>query len=200
MAPNNKNNYRWFPKPFTVTLFSVLIGVFTGIVINLLTGSFPTNPCLFLFLMISIVLFVLSSVASWKILNIRIEIDEEYSKRNYDNKKLRIDQDKIWEATLKEKNNQKRKFKLWKRIGIFSLAIGLILLFVVKYSNLANNIKQENRLVENSTAIVDSLDHLNRKLEQQNIFIHQLKDSIQDIKNEIRISKDVNDEKEKTTN
>jgi len=195
MAPNNKNNYHWFQKPFTATLLSVIIGILTGIVINLLTGSFPTNPYLFSFLIMSIVLFILSSIASWKVLNIRIQIDEEFSKRSYDSIENGIDSDIIWRATLEEKENQKGKFRIWKWIGIVSLVIGLVLLFAINYNNRTNNIKHENKIVKNSSSIVDSLNHLNRKLDEQNILILQMTDSIQSIKNEIRISKDVKDKK-----
>ncbi len=189
-------NDLWLPKSVTKTFLSVIMGILTGIVINLLTSSFPSEDILLFIYLISIFLFILTSIASWKILNIRIEIDEKYSLEIDANKEAKgkgiKSYSELWERTLSALSSRKREFECWKRTGIISVIVGVLLLLFVNISGRSDKINNEKRISETSSAIVDSLNHLNRKLDQQKIFILQLKDSIQSIKNEIRIYKDVN--------
>jgi len=178
-----KEKNKWYPKSFTATLLSVTIGILTGVLINLFTGSFPTDTILFSFFIVAIIFFVISSIATWIILNIRIKIDEEFSNRRSDDKNNEKKMDDIWKATLKEDEIliNKQKFILWKRVWVISILIGLFLLFVVNYKNRIYNIKQENRRAEYFRKIIVPLEHLNSKLYKQNVLILKLNDSIKSI-------------------
>jgi len=191
---------KWFPKALTDIILGIIVAILAGIVINLITGSFPVNHYSFLISIGAIVLFILCLIASLMLLIIRKKIDILLINKTSDNEKAPADKKlspiKLWEGTLKEMHVAYIiKYKFLKWFGITSLALGVMTMFYVNIKNRTENIKHENKIVENSTAIVDSLNHLNRKLDEQNILILQMTDSIRGIINEIRISKDVKDKK-----
>lgn len=201
----NEIEKKWFSKKITSTIAGVLLAILSGIVINLITGSFPSNNSLFYISIASIVLFVLCAIALLIILIIRSEIDKTLLGKTFDNEKAtpdtKLSQNTLWEITLCDLyDKHKKKFKFWKWVGGFSFGLGVVAMIYVNFKIRTGNIEYEYRMIENTSLIVDSLDHLNRKFDQQHFLILQLTDSIQGIKNEIRISKDVTDEKEKTTN
>ena len=200
MKTNKENNKNWYPQPLTATLLSVILGILTGFIINLSSDSFSTNPCLIILEIFSILLFILSSIATWNLLNIRIEIDEDYLIRIKENKSYGIGMDKLWTSALNEKISLKKKFFIWKLSGIIPLALGLILMIGANFMSRTDNIKQVNKIFENSSAIFDSLEHLNRKMNLQNKLVQQITDSIQSIIKEIQFSKELSLKKEQTAN
>ena len=190
MAKNNSNK-NWFPKVLTAPLLSVLIGALTGVIVNLLTSPFPIDQNL-VYYIASIVLFLFSTILAGVILNIRNEIDDEFSRRMADNKGAETNA--IWEAALSQKESLKCKFIGWKIIGILTLIIGIFLMIWVNYSNYNNSIKQEKALNKTVSHFRDSLQLLDQKVERQTVLIQQLTGLLHDIQNELDTLKHVNSE------
>lgn len=194
MSGHNQNN-NWYPKSLTSTFLGVMLAVFSGIIINLLTSPLPTNLCLLLFFLAAIVLFILSSTASLILLKIRITIDDCFSKKVIANEKVeakdKLLTDDLWKSALSETHTEQiSKFILWKWLGYISLITGLILMFIINFTIRTEYIEQEKITHKNSTTIIDSFNNLQRKLDQQNRLVLQLTDSIKDIKKGLRLIKE----------
>ena len=209
---SDQKNKNWFPKWLTVTLLSVILSIEVGIFINIITSEWPDRTLLFF--LVSAVLFLISSAATFFVFRIRMSIDDLLSTKKKGNQqakpKNRNSPDELWCLTLRDISIKKMRFRLCIWGGIASLVLGLLSMIWVNYNIRSDNISNEKRRDKLSLAVVDSLNHLNQKLEQQNILILQLTDSVQSMNKsmqsinkeikEIRVYKDVNDKKEKNTN
>lgn len=195
----------WYQKSLTNTFLVMMLAILTGIIINLLTNSFPTNLYLLLISIASILLFVLCAIASLFLIIIRNKIDNLLANKTVDNEraeaKNKLSPITLWQNTLGELHDkQLTKYKFWKWLGIISLILGMVAIIYVNVKSRTENIKFEYKIYENSSTIVDSIDNLNRRFDQQNVLILQVTDSIQSIKKEIQIPKVIRVEKEKSTN
>ena len=204
MEQNNLkiNKLIWFPQSLSSTLLGIFVAILSGIVINLLTSGLPQNDYLLIIYFTSLLFFILSSLAALKILRVRMSLDHRISEKRKQNEEApaskKVGEEILWKETLSDLHIELRdKFLGWKFIGIFSLLIGLILMFLVNILNRSENIKQYNALHEKSDILTDSLTSLQKEISIQNMIIIQINDSLVVFKKEFKLLNKENIKKKK---
>lgn len=182
----------WYPKSMTSSLLSVVIAILSGISINLLTSSLPTNQVLFWLFLLATACFIISVLSFYNILKIRNLIDIRLSDINIDNESSLINtKDKaskecLWLEAINMEKHQKLKFKFWKMTGILAITFGLILIFIVKLAIRNENIISEDKVNINSLTVIDALDAIKMEMEQDQKLIINLTDSLKLLKQEVQ--------------
>jgi len=115
-------SYIRIARPLTVDLLGVLMGVITGLSINVATGSKLNTQ-----FWIAIILFFISAFSVIQLILIRLDIDTDLSKRTG----LAEPNEKKWIKGLDLKNVKRRKgFWIWMMFCLGSLALAIF--FIVQ--------------------------------------------------------------------